>query len=133
MTNSNVTYSPDEAASSFSCIVCGLTLRPMLELSETTIESVRKSGFTCAFCEKAFTGDSFTGTYENYLKSTIWRDLRAAAIERAGGRCQICNSDLLLQVHHRKYPSSLGWEHPEDLTVLCRRCHDLFHNVRNNG
>jgi hypothetical protein len=34
----------------------------------------------------------------------------------------------MLQVHHRAYPKELGWERPSDLTVLCRRCHDLFHS-----
>jgi 5-methylcytosine-specific restriction endonuclease McrA len=47
----------------------------------------------------------------------------------ARNRCQVCNSDLLLQVHHRKYPDTLGLEEQTDVTVLCRRCHDLFHNA----
>lgn len=63
---------------------------------------------------------------EGYLKSDHWKSMRRAALERAEGRCQVCNSAKLLDVHHRTY-ERLGAEKPIDLTVLCRRCHDLFH------
>lgn len=49
--------------------------------------------------------------------------MRVKAIERAGGRCQICNSKNRLEVHHRVYPEVLGTENVIDLTVLCYSCH----------
>lgn len=94
------------------------------------IDQMRRSAFLCEFCEVAGNPEIFEGSYAKYMRSERWASLRAAALSRAGNRCQVCNSDLLLQVHHRKYPERLEWEDPMDLTVLCRRCHDLFHNVR---
>lgn len=67
--------------------------------------------------------------YHAYLRSQAWRDKRAAAIRRAGGRCQMCYRQGPLEVHHRTY-ERLGNERDEDLTVLCRSCHQLFHLQR---
>ena len=64
---------------------------------------------------------------ENYLRSTHWQIVRAGALDRADHRCQVCNSKRKLDVHHRTY-ARLGHEHPADLTVLCRTCHELFHD-----
>lgn len=64
--------------------------------------------------------------YEEYLKLPHWANMRKAALERAAGRCQLCNSDKALQVHHRTY-ERLGCELPSDLTVLCRECHGRYH------
>lgn len=63
---------------------------------------------------------------EVYLRSEHWRETRLAALERAEHRCQVCNRTERLDVHHRTY-ERIGEERPADLTVLCRRCHDLFH------
>lgn len=64
--------------------------------------------------------------YGAYLRSPEWRVRARKALVRAGHRCQICNTRGQLDVHHRTY-KRLGREWPEDLTVLCRTCHDLFH------
>jgi hypothetical protein len=65
--------------------------------------------------------------YRNYLASDEWLEKRRAAHERAGHRCQVCNSDSGdFDVHHRTY-ERVGKELPEDLLVLCRECHKLFH------
>ena len=64
--------------------------------------------------------------YDKYLLSLEWQRRRKGAIERVGGRCQLCNSADKLQVHHRTY-ERLGAERDEDLTVLCESCHKLFH------
>ena len=65
--------------------------------------------------------------YAEYLQSDAWRERRDAALERAGHRCQLCNSDAPLHVHHRTY-DRLGAELPQDLTVLCEHCHQKFHD-----
>jgi hypothetical protein len=64
--------------------------------------------------------------YREYLQTCEWHEKRAAARARAGERCQVCNSDGPLDVHHRTYEPR-GDEREEDLIVLCRSCHDLFH------
>ncbi len=66
--------------------------------------------------------------YQRYLRSAGWRKRKQAALERADHRCQICNSKRRLHVHHRTY-ERLGDERAADLTVLCERCHRLFHGV----
>ncbi len=64
--------------------------------------------------------------YEEYLRTAYWAAKRRAAIIRAQGRCQVCNSNISLQVHHRTYERR-GCEHAADLTVLCKRCHERHH------
>lgn len=70
-----------------------------------------------------------TDPYLAYLASPEWRARVEAAKRRAGWRCQLCNVDrwfARLDVHHRTY-ERLGRERDEDLLVLCRHCHDIFH------
>ena len=83
--------------------------------------------------------------YQAYLNSPHWRSARAA-----GQRCESvfrfrlhvrsspyqdqlqrrrCPQTRGLEVHHRNY-ERLGRERPEDLVVLCRRCHKLEHLLR---
>lgn len=72
------------------------------------------------------------GSYQDYLASDHWQETRARALDRAMWRCQVCNtprSQSILDVHHRTY-ERLGAELPEDLAVLCRECHSLFHEKR---
>jgi 5-methylcytosine-specific restriction endonuclease McrA len=67
--------------------------------------------------------------YGLHLMSPAWRATARAALERAGYKCQVCGADrwfARLEVHHNSY-ANLGREPPEDLCVLCRHCHRLFH------
>jgi hypothetical protein len=64
--------------------------------------------------------------YADYLLTPEWQERRQAALDRAGRRCQVCNTPRRLHVHHRTYERR-GRELPGDLTVLCDRCHALFH------
>lgn len=68
--------------------------------------------------------------YVVYLQSDHWQTTRKAALARALHRCQVCNRDKNLDVHHRTY-ERVGREDAADLTVLCRDCHSLFHGERN--
>lgn len=65
-------------------------------------------------------------SYQDYLKSPEWQAKRVAALRRAHGQCQVCNSNKNLDVHHRTY-ARLGHEDDADLTVLCRTCHEIYH------
>ena len=65
--------------------------------------------------------------YVEYLKSERWANVRAAALRRAKGRCQACNSPDFLDAHHRTY-ERMGREDIADITVLCRECHGTFHD-----
>ncbi len=82
--------------------------------------------------KKEFQGQLFNGRidYVDYLDSSDWQVKAEAALERAGHRCQLCNLDApILNVHHRTYERIGGNELPEDLIVLCRRCHAKHHGI----
>jgi 5-methylcytosine-specific restriction endonuclease McrA len=66
-------------------------------------------------------------TYQEYLNSPHWEKTRQEALDRASGRCMLCNmNEEVLHVHHRTY-ERLGNEEPEDVIVLCATHHAQFH------
>ena len=65
--------------------------------------------------------------YDEYLKTEHWKFARLDALQRAAYRCQVCNAQRELQVHHRTYERR-GCELASDLTTLCGACHALFHD-----
>lgn len=71
-------------------------------------------------------------TYNEYMASPEWRQLRAQAIARDGGSCRLCNSSRRLQAHHRHYPPYGAWhlDKIENLTTLCAWCHERVHHQR---
>jgi len=94
---------------------------------------------TCKFCLRILAGNRKVSTsflkeapekstridYKKYISSAEWREKSNSAKARAGYRCQVCNSRFKLVAHHRTY-KNLGHESPDDLTVLCRECHNFF-------
>lgn len=79
--------------------------------------------------------------YSSFLKSAVWKRIRKAAIERAGGQCQFeswfagtvmllmrCPQREQLTVDHLSYARFGGRELPSDLKVLCR-----FHHNRKSA
>jgi hypothetical protein len=63
--------------------------------------------------------------YYEYIQSPAWKAKAEAAKKRAGYKCQVCNGTHRLEAHHRTY-DRLGNERPEDITVLCHSCHELY-------
>jgi 5-methylcytosine-specific restriction endonuclease McrA len=70
--------------------------------------------------------------YRRYLRSELWKQNRAPALERARGLCEDCGAARDLDVHHRTYARK-GAEHPEDLVALCRPCHTARHKGDRSG
>lgn len=73
-----------------------------------------------------------TFSYHNYIKSSQWKDTADLAKALVGNRCQVCNrhkDEVTLDAHHRTY-KRLGNEAPNDITILCRDCHELYHKSR---
>lgn len=68
--------------------------------------------------------------YREYLKTAHWEETRKKALDRARHRCQACNTQDDLHVHHRTYERR-GEERDDDLTVLCRSCHSRIHGLVN--
>jgi 5-methylcytosine-specific restriction endonuclease McrA len=70
--------------------------------------------------------------YAEYLQSDRWKAKRAYYLNRALGRCQLCNkaggpNGRGLHVHHRTY-DRVGAELDADVIVLCRECHERHHD-----
>jgi len=66
--------------------------------------------------------------YQDFLQTPYWKAIAAHTRYKAGYRCQLCNNNSNLVTHHRNY-SIHGQEHAHinELTVLCRHCHQKFH------
>jgi hypothetical protein len=59
-----------------------------------------------------------------HYASTYWRTIRQQCLTRDNHRCRLCNSSEQLEAHHRTYERA-GQEQLEDLTTLCKQCHDV--------
>jgi hypothetical protein len=66
--------------------------------------------------------------YQAYLQTDHWRQLRRDALKYYGESCLLCGRKTGINIHHRHY-NSLGCEGIHDLTVLCKTCHEKFHDV----
>lgn len=66
--------------------------------------------------------------YKEYLQTEHWQNVRRRALKTAKGRCQLCNENKkALDVHHKTYERK-GREYRRDVIVLCRSCHEKFHD-----
>lgn len=67
-------------------------------------------------------------SYDDFLKTDYWKEVRQAKLRECGHKCQICGAKHDLHIHHNCYDHH-GQEHKhlEDLVVLCKDCHTLFH------
>jgi hypothetical protein len=66
-------------------------------------------------------------SYADYLASPRWTELKRSALEQAERRCQLCDGNKRLQVHHRSYKRIGTNNEWRDLVVLCKRCHVRHH------
>ena len=64
--------------------------------------------------------------YKDYLLSNDWQIVRRIALAHFGNKCQLCGSTQNLNVHHKNY-DNIGNETLDDLTLLCKSCHEKFH------
>lgn len=68
--------------------------------------------------------------YTEYLQSEHWMGLRSSALAIAGGQCEHCRDRHRLDCHHITYRNPLTLCTVEDLMILCRKCHDTWHDWR---
>ena len=67
--------------------------------------------------------------YVDYLKSREWQELRRLVFRFYGGRCALnARHTKHLETHHRTY-ERLGRERVDDIIVLCRDCHQRYHDL----
>jgi 5-methylcytosine-specific restriction endonuclease McrA len=67
--------------------------------------------------------------YSDFLVTSYWNQIRKEMVKEADHKCQLCNNNSILHVHHKTYENH-GYEHEhlEDLIVLCEGCHRKFHD-----
>lgn len=68
----------------------------------------------------------FNREYKQYLKSDTWKWLRSKILFDRNYTCERCGSRKRLEVHHKTY-TRIFHEIPNDLEVLCYRCHCIQH------
>jgi hypothetical protein len=62
--------------------------------------------------------------YTQYISSPEWREQRKKRLKIDDNKCQICESQTELEIHHKHY-RNFGHEDVEkDLITLCRPCHE---------
>jgi 5-methylcytosine-specific restriction endonuclease McrA len=66
--------------------------------------------------------------YRDYLLSPEWKERRRIEFGASQRRCQSCGSRGRLHIHHLTYERR-GHELPEDLVVICERCHREEHGI----
>lgn len=69
--------------------------------------------------------------YIEYIASADWKEKRLKRIEIDGYECRLCGSRETLEVHHKpgSYKNIPNESIENDLTTLCKRCHDMVTNV----
>jgi hypothetical protein len=66
---------------------------------------------------------SWRNDYNCYIGSTEWKRFRCEVIKQRGNRCERCGHvSAYPELHHKQY-HSLGSEQPEDVELLCPKCH----------
>ena len=68
-------------------------------------------------------------TYLDFLGSPEWAKIRADIFTVRGCRCEFCGSSHVLHIHHVSYDNFGGQEEPEDLVILCKKCHSREHGA----
>ncbi len=71
-------------------------------------------------------------TYSEKLTDPRWQKKRLEIMGRDNFRCQSCWSKKnTLNVHHKKYTAKNIWDEPsENLTTICKNCHDIYHRIK---
>lgn len=67
--------------------------------------------------------------YDAFLATPYWTGISHYAKQRAKYRCKLCSQNNDLVTHHPTYDIH-GYELQkiDELTVICRSCHEIFHN-----
>ena len=66
--------------------------------------------------------------YAEYLETDRWKKLAKECRNKAGNRCQLCNTkDKKIAAHHRGYENLNTDLEIQDLICLCEDCHSHFH------
>jgi hypothetical protein len=76
---------------------------------------------------------NMTNKKNKELKEILWKKRKKEIIAKKGNKCQSCGRTEYLQVHHKKQGKLSDKEYYEpkddDVIVLCRKCHYIFHKT----
>ncbi len=70
----------------------------------------------------------FKTKYKKYLLSDEWATMKIDLIHIRGHKCERCPSKGNLHLHHLTYKNVFN-EEPEDLELLCAKCHATEHGI----
>lgn len=73
--------------------------------------------------------------YRDFLNTRYWMIIADYKKHCADRKCQLCGSSTSVNVHHKTYEHH-GIEidyYKEDLIVLCKNCHEKFHDICKEG
>ena len=68
--------------------------------------------------------------YKCHIGSTEWKRFKLEVIEQRGNRCERCGHVSAYPELHHKHYHSLGSEQPEDVELLCPKCHKSADEAR---
>ena len=79
-------------------------------------------------CEAAHVNkkQTYRDEYNAYINSIEWRAFRAGLIAARGSQCEECGQPGSVDGHHLTY-KRFRHELPEDVKLLCRKCHEIKH------
>jgi 5-methylcytosine-specific restriction endonuclease McrA len=104
-----------------TALLCG-------ECTELRLERHNEECRTARLAQQARATQLRKMPFAKYRVQPEWKVRRVQALTRARYRCQMgASHDAPLDVHHNCY-QNYGDERPEDLVVLCRSCHQKFHD-----
>jgi len=66
-------------------------------------------------------------SYYEYLRHPKFLAIKAEAQRRAGGSCEVCHKQQDLEPHHIRYPAWGTFDTPENIVMICRKCHCIVH------
>lgn len=69
-------------------------------------------------------------TYQEFLRSKMWRNLRWKRMRMDNFTCKICGATTGLNAHHILYPRYWEWTKVTHLTTRCINCHNDEHRIR---
>ena len=73
--------------------------------------------------------------YREWIRSSEWTKIATEAKRKVGYKCELCGSAINIGVHHITYDHlCMEDRYPEDLLVVCKKCHQKLHekDIENN-
>jgi len=67
---------------------------------------------------------------EYYSRPGYYEKIRKEILESSDNKCQKCNSERNLIVHHKIPLMKDGWHSKENCVVLCKKCYGKFHKYK---